>query len=257
MARISANITNKSITFFARGRPWTMASDSPNFAEVKRIISSGGDIDLNHLIGLVDGQVALKQASDGQLTFGPYGEILFNGKPIPTHWEMLLQTWKEHSKPLEAMVKALTSLEQNPSESVRKTLPEVFYVSRLGFMPDGRITALAVVCDDYSVLPDRMIKLEIGKHVEVHVKDLTKDGIRVGAIGYMYSNSYDLRPMPDHRRVVLVAIWPRDVMITDLMGKMVVSALDVIDEVDETKINQLIADENMRIIRGYDHAIAA
>jgi hypothetical protein len=81
---IPAVITDTSIMFFARGRPWTLAEDHPKFGEVKVLLRSGTD-DADRVVMLCDVRVAVEVATGGQAVLTEEA-LLLNGRAMSQQW---------------------------------------------------------------------------------------------------------------------------------------------------------------------------
>jgi hypothetical protein len=75
---IPAVITDTSIMFFAKGRPWTLASDHPKFGDVKALLFSGAD-DVDLAIQLTDVRIAVDFATEGVAVLTEE-TLIFNGE---------------------------------------------------------------------------------------------------------------------------------------------------------------------------------
>jgi len=104
---IPAVITDTSITFIAKGRPWTLAADHPKFDLVKSLLQSGSD-DADAVVNLTDVRVAVEAATGGQAVMTE--EALFlNGQALPEQW---------HAKAAEAP-ETMRVLIVHPGDRVR------------------------------------------------------------------------------------------------------------------------------------------
>lgn len=81
---IPAVITDTSIMFFAKGRPWTLADDHPKFLDVKAALQSGTD-DVESIIRLSDVRVAVEAATGGQAVLTEEA-LYLNGHELPSPW---------------------------------------------------------------------------------------------------------------------------------------------------------------------------
>ncbi|MEH2517396.1 hypothetical protein V1279_002969 [Bradyrhizobium sp. AZCC 1610] len=81
---IPAVITDTSITFFAKGRPWNLSADHPKFSDIKQLLTSGSD-DADRAIQLTDVRVAVDAATAGQAALTEEG-LFLNGKQMPSIW---------------------------------------------------------------------------------------------------------------------------------------------------------------------------
>src|SRR5438309_469324 len=82
---IPSIITDASITFVAKGRAWTMASDHANFQQVRNILSQGQDVDPDDLVHLVDVRVAVADATGGAAELTEDG-LFLDGKALSAAW---------------------------------------------------------------------------------------------------------------------------------------------------------------------------
>lgn len=81
---IPSVITDTSITFIARGRPWTLAADHTHFEKVKELLTSGSD-DSDAIVRLADVRVAVGEHSQGVATLTEEG-LYLNGEQLSDAW---------------------------------------------------------------------------------------------------------------------------------------------------------------------------
>jgi hypothetical protein len=81
---IPSVITDTSITFVARGRPWTLAADHTHFDKVKELLTSGSD-DSDEVVRLADVRVAVGEHSQGAATLTEDG-LYLNGEQLSDAW---------------------------------------------------------------------------------------------------------------------------------------------------------------------------
>jgi len=243
-----------SLTFFAKGRMWSVSADHPNFEKIRDYLraSEHTDVDVDEVIGLYDERHALVTASAGRLAFID-DQLAFDGEVLTNGWADLIFEMKNDNEPFGPVFKALASLMGNPSPSVRDRVIDFVSKQRLGFLPDGRIAALMVVRDDYSDVRGTGTLSPVGATVQA----AGDDKLLVGALGYLSHNlvpslladAYDFGPLAPNRKVMLTAFWPHDVRGADGM-KLNVSAYQVLDELDPATINDFVR-ANSRVVRGY------
>jgi hypothetical protein len=117
---IPSVITDTSITFIARGRPWVLAADHAHFDKVKELLSSGSD-DAEQAIQLTDVRVAVEEATNGAAVLTEEG-LYLRGEQLPEAWAS-----KAHAEP-EAMKVLLVT----PGDRVRvegdEDAPDGIYV---------------------------------------------------------------------------------------------------------------------------------
>lgn len=104
---IPSVITDTSITFIARGRPWTLAADHTHFEKVKELLTSGSD-DSDEIVRLADVRVAVEEHSGGAATLTEDG-LYLAGEQLPQAW-----LYKACVEPDAAKVLAVT-----PGDRVR------------------------------------------------------------------------------------------------------------------------------------------
>jgi hypothetical protein len=104
---IPSVITDTSITFIARGRPWSLSADHAAFGKVKELLSSGSD-DSEEIIQLTDVRIAVEEATQGAAVLTEEG-LYLHGEQLPEAWAN-----KAHSEP-QAMKVLLVS----PGDRVR------------------------------------------------------------------------------------------------------------------------------------------
>ncbi|SHH04252.1 hypothetical protein [Bradyrhizobium erythrophlei] len=104
---IPSIITDTSITFIARGRPWVLAGDHPKFTQVKDLLQSGS-AEADQLVQLSDVRVAVEAATEGAAVLSEEG-LFLNGEKLSEAWEH-----KAHAAPDSIKV-----LLVNPGDRVR------------------------------------------------------------------------------------------------------------------------------------------
>lgn len=77
-------ITDTSIFFIAKGRPWTLAVDHPAFADVKARLTEGCDNE-DELVRLTDVRVAVDHATEGRAVLSEDG-LFLDGEQLPPAW---------------------------------------------------------------------------------------------------------------------------------------------------------------------------
>jgi hypothetical protein len=82
---IASVITDISIFFIARGRPWTLAADHSHFEQVKSRLSEGCE-DEDELVRLADVRVAVTDATEGRAILSEDG-LFLDGEQLPQAWE--------------------------------------------------------------------------------------------------------------------------------------------------------------------------
>ncbi|WFU52225.1 hypothetical protein QA639_21190 [Bradyrhizobium pachyrhizi] len=81
---IPSVITDTSITFIARGRPWTLAADHTHYEKVKELLTSGSD-DSDEIVRLADVRIAVEEHSGGVATLTEDG-LYLDGEQLPQAW---------------------------------------------------------------------------------------------------------------------------------------------------------------------------
>jgi hypothetical protein len=82
---IASVITDTSIVFIARGRPWTLAVDHPSFNQVKARLTEGCD-DEDEIVRMTDARVAVNDATQGRATLSEDG-LFLDGEQLPPAWQ--------------------------------------------------------------------------------------------------------------------------------------------------------------------------
>jgi hypothetical protein len=83
---IASVITDTSIFFIAKGRPWTLAVDHPAFAEVKARLTEGCDNE-DEMVRLTDVRVAVDHATEGRAVLSEDG-LFLDGEQLPPAWQI-------------------------------------------------------------------------------------------------------------------------------------------------------------------------
>jgi hypothetical protein len=117
---IASVITDTSIFFIAKGRPWTLAVDHPAFSQVKERLASGCDNE-DEIVRLTDVRVAVNDATEGRAILSEDG-LFLDGEQLSTEW---------HDK-AAATPDAMRVLVVNPGDKVRvegdEDAPDGIYV---------------------------------------------------------------------------------------------------------------------------------
>lgn len=270
--QIPYNITDRSIMFFANGRPWNVSADNKNFDTIRTILLSQtvgrGGVDnrtndqvqaiANQLVDLADEGAALIRASKGKLIIEG-NELIYNGEILHNVWVDKIISFKTKDEKFTPVFNALEDLQKNPTPEARDRLPIFVERSKLGFLPDGRICAFKVVRHDYTDVHTGTLDNHPGKHVEIprdrvdpNPDQTCSYGLHLGALEYIPSFG-----LYNHdRRVMLCAFWPRDAVAVpvDYNGsKLRVCAYDVLSELDKKFIEDFMT-KNQTTITGYDYA---
>ncbi|MGX9944945.1 hypothetical protein ACTG4Q_21005 [Bradyrhizobium denitrificans] len=95
---IASVITDTSIFFIARGRPWTLAVDHPSFEQLKARLADGCE-DEHELVRLADIRVAVNDATDGRAVLSEDG-LFLDGEQLPPVWEEMAAAQPEATKVL-------------------------------------------------------------------------------------------------------------------------------------------------------------
>jgi hypothetical protein len=258
------NISDLSITFFAKGRPHEIQRSHKNFDLVRSTIidwnkGERSDTDVESLITLADPKQALLVASGGRLEFQG-NNIVYGGVALHNLWVDKILGFKDAGEDFAPIFLALEDLQKNPTPAARERLPIFVERSKLGFLPDGRIAAFKGVRDDFYDVHSGTVHYGIGKTVAMdraacnaNPDQTCSTGLHVGAIDYINNNGFGWQRGSD-RRMLLTAFWPRHVVAvpTDYAGgKMRVEQLTVLDEVDKGYVTELL-EKGTLMIRGYE-----
>ncbi|WP_029081188.1 hypothetical protein [Bradyrhizobium sp. th.b2] len=81
---IASVITDTSIFYIAKGRPWTLAVDHPAFEQVKARLAEGCD-DEDEIVRMTDVRVAVNDATDGRAVLSEDG-LLMDGEVMSPAW---------------------------------------------------------------------------------------------------------------------------------------------------------------------------
>lgn len=77
-------ITDHSITFIAKGRPWTLSYDHPSFQNILTLLGRD-DTEEDEVIRLTDVRIAVKDSTDGHAVLTEDG-LYLDGEQLPTKW---------------------------------------------------------------------------------------------------------------------------------------------------------------------------
>lgn len=265
MQRIPNKITDQTILFFVEGRPYDVKADNPVFNEVKTILlaqTKGEEVDTNRLIDLVTPKRQIENAFNGLLEIretnvGSFG-VFLGDKELHNFWVQQITTFRQKGEDYSVLWNALSDLLKNPDyETVAERLPLFIEKSNLYFLPDGRFVAFKGVKQDYFDIhtghthqykPGSIIS-EDRSYCDNNHHSTCSRGLHVGTMTYIQSNGYG---WDSNRRMVLCAIWPRDVVAVPdeyQSGKMRVCSLEVLDEVNQEYANSLFG---VSVVRNYD-----
>ncbi len=246
--RLPFTISNQSLTFYVKGRPFSLVRDHGSYAKARELLQAPGDHDVDHLMALVDVRQAILRESQGRIVFDG-DDIVFQGKPLHNVWVDRILDFRNAGEDFSPIWNALDRLVHNPTPAAIERLPIFLERTQLGFLPDGRFIAFKGVQSDYCsahASPDgTRFTHQIGDKPRMAREDVDADpnqtcsrGLHVGAPGYVrqhYSGgSYAL---------VLVAVDPVDVVAvpTDYNGeKMRVCGYEVIDHLDQDYSDELL-----------------
>lgn len=255
------NISDLSIVFFAKSRPYEVANTNPNFAAIKDYLLAGPTEGYEEqfadtLIALADPKSQVIQASNGKLEFDG-DTMVYGGERLANLWVDKILAFKDEDKPFDAIFKALEDLQANPTQAARERLPVFVERCKLGFLPDGRIAAFKGVKGDGYDIHSGTVRYEIGETVSMPREECDADpdsccstGLHVGAMDYIETCGFGWGP---NRKMLLIAFWPRHVVAVPHSyggGKMRVESLDVLAEVDKAYVDQLLG-TGRTLIEGY------
>lgn len=255
---IPFHIADYSATFFAVGRGFTVGSDSANFIEIRRLLTSGeGTVD--QLVELADPRIALAVASNGLCTVVG-NSVMFEGMELHGVWVEKILAFKANDLPFDPIMLALADLQKNPGEKARSRLPVFVEQSKLGFLPDGRIAALKYVSRDYTDCHSGTYSNKVGdtpsmerSDVDANPDNECSSGLHLGAYDYV-TQYYD-----SSKRIMLCAFWPSDVVAVprDYNGqKMRVSKYEVLEEMDLATLRDFVF-ANSNLLRSYQVTMPA
>ncbi|QEE37977.1 MULTISPECIES: hypothetical protein [unclassified Methylobacterium] len=238
LARLPFTICNQSLTFFVKGKPYSLTREHERFDEARKLLQAPGDHDAEHLMALVDVRKALLRDSYGAITFIGQ-DIVFKGQVLTGLWVDRILEFQRAGEPFAPLWNALGSLMQNPTQAAIERLPVFLDKSQLGFLEDGRFVAYKAVNQDYmDCHTGRTFRNMIGDKpamdrdkVDANPNACCSTGLHVGTPDYVKSHYGS-----DAHRVMLIAVWPHDVVSVPFSyqgTKMRICAYEVIDELDE------------------------
>lgn len=241
---IPFNISDNSVTFYARGRAYHILDDNPSFNEAREaLLTSTADVDT--LIAYADIGAGLRRVSNGRFEV-TNDCVLFKGNPVDNYFTQKLLKLQAEGLPFEPLLNVLESLFNNPSRSARERFPVFAQVNDLPWYSDGRMIAFKVVRQDWKDKYSGTFDNRVGKVVEVERGEVDDNpdnecshGLHLGAFHYI--PHYGLHD--SNSRVVLCAFWPHDVVAVprDYNGsKMRVCRYEVIQEVDKMTIDEFV-----------------
>ncbi|KQS75082.1 hypothetical protein ASG32_08265 [Methylobacterium sp. Leaf361] len=237
--RLPYTISNQSLTFFVKGKPYSLTREHERYAEAKQLLLAPGEHDAEHLMALVDVRKALLRDSFGAITFIGQ-DIVFKGQVLTGLWVERILEFQKAGEPFAPLWNALGSLVQNPTQAAIERLPVFLEKSQLGFLEDGRFVAYKAVRGDYmDIHTGNSFRNMIGDTPHMPRDRVNSDpnaccstGLHVGTPDYVK----DFGLGADGRRGMLIAVWPHDVVSVPYSydgTKMRICAYEVIDELDE------------------------
>lgn len=262
------NLSDQSLTFFARKRPWTVPKDNANFDYIAALLQSKAasveefgseDAFVDELVRLADPKVALVAASQGKLEWQG-DSLVWNGQPLHGFWVDKILKFRKEGLNYEPIFLALQDLMTNPEPRAIERLPLFLEKGGLGLLPDGRFVAFKGVQQDYLSIhtgPRGKIDWSVGKVAKEPREEVNPDpdatcvrGLHVGTFDYI-KNGYG---WGNNRRLVLTAVWPHDVVAVPEeygWGKIRVCEAEVIDDVDQAYADALLSGRGTTVLNGY------
>lgn len=246
--RLPYNISNQSLTFFVQGKPYSLTKTAPGFEEAKRLLLQSGSHPIDQLTGLVDVRQALVRDSHGTIQWIE-GAIVWQGQPLAGVWVDKILDMHRDGLPYTPVWNALGSLVRNPTPAAIERLPVFLERSNLGFLEDGRFIAYKAVRGDYmDIHTGSSFRNMVGDtphmprdqvNVNANPDACCSTGLHVGTPDYVKDFGLGARG----RRVMLIAVWPHDVVSVPFSyegTKMRICAYEVIDELDEAYASAIL-----------------
>jgi hypothetical protein len=253
---LSYNVTDLSVVFFAKGRPYNVPCDHPSFATIRQALLTR-QLDAEPLIELADVKVGLMKADRTKQLEILDGLLMFGGNALHGVWVEKLLAFRTAGLDYDPVFKALSSLMENPLFDARERFPIFAERNQFGFLSDGRIGAFKVVRKDFRDLHSGKFDNTPGKVVEMPREDVDANpnnacsaGLHLGALEYIGTFGHN---SPENT-IVFCAFWPKDVVAVpdDYNGtKMRVCRYEVIEEVDHTILDEFLKDRTT-LIKGTD-----
>lgn len=257
--RIPFTISNQSLTFYVKGKPYSVTKDQAAYAELKSKLQATGDHDVEELLALVDVRKGLIRSSYGEIQIIG-DEIIWRGQALHNIWVDRIFEFQAAGEPFDPLWNALRRLVTNPTPEAIERLPNFLERCKLGFLDDGRFVAFKGVKANYwDAHTGNTFRNMVGDKPSMDRAEVDPDpnatcsrGLHVGAPGYVgqYYGATD-------QRIMLVAVAPEDVVCvpTDYNGeKMRVCAYEVIDEVDAEYRAELLSKIGTRVT-GYTTSV--
>lgn len=247
--RLPFTISNQSLTFYIKGRPFSLTRDHGSYAAVRQhLLAKDAPHDPEWLHSMVDVRAALMRESQGRIVFDD-NDIIFRGKPLHNVWVDKILDFRNAGEDFSPIWNALDRLVHNPTPAAVERLPIFLERTKLGFLPDGRFIAFKGVQSDYCSAhrsPDgTRFTHQIGDKPRMAREDVDADpnqtcsrGLHVGAPGYVRQHYTG-----GQYALVLVAVDPVDVVAvpTDYNGeKMRVCGYEVIDHLEKDYSDELL-----------------
>lgn len=202
-------ITDSAVTIFDGGKVHTLSSDQPNFSKVVEALRTEDDelalklIDPSRIV--IDGTAEYPEfrVKDGVVT---YQDQTLEGYAVEKILELVSSGF-----PIDALVKFLVRLQDNPSSRAVTELYEFLEKGQLPLLPDGRFIAYKRIKDDWTDCHTGKISNAVGTIVTMPRNQVDDDstrtcshGLHVCSMGYLSHFS--------GARVVAVAVAPEDVV---------------------------------------------
>lgn len=245
MTMIPFNIADRNLVFITNSRPYNVSIENPNFATIRQILLSDPTPDPVALIELADIPTQIHARTDGKITVDAANSTVFYGSTqLDNVWTEKLLGFLHEDLPILPITLALESLQRNPSHTARTRLPLFQQKNELGFLPDGRLTALKAVKDNWRDKHSGTIDNSPGRLIAMPRHEISDDpnvhchvGLHVGTWEYVANFASN-----DSDRIILCAFWPEHVVSVpnDMTTKIRVCEYETLSELDRNTVVEFI-----------------
>lgn len=149
-------LTQDGITVVIQGRPYSISSHQPGFAEVRDAVQGGRDP--VHVLGLIQAKATLvrgmieqslrRQNLGGSLTYEE-GVIFYNGAPLYNYAAETLCRLLNLGHDVGALAAFIDKQQRNPDPMIHEELYKFLEFGKIPLTPDGDFLAYKAVRADY------------------------------------------------------------------------------------------------------------
>ena len=148
MSTIPYTLSEKTITFFFKGRPRTIASDHRNFKEIVEAVVKGAADAVDSLINV---KQVLVVATLGAIEIDENDDVRFKNEVVPAYLATrILQHYESNLELVQPLIAFAEKLMANPNRPVREDLYKWLENGKMPIYEDGDFMAYKLVRHDYT-----------------------------------------------------------------------------------------------------------